>query len=442
MGTSTGLPNRTLLIERLDHAVLRGRRSGNRAAVLFVDLDRFKLVNDVYGHAVGDELLMAVALRLSVVLRPGDTLARLSGDEFVILCEDLNESAEVDAIAARVVAAVAEPFVLSSVGVNVTASVGIAFSGRGDQLSEQLLRDADAAMYQAKRKGGARHQIMDLRELDRAAERTNLEHDLRGALTRGELRTEYQPIIETRDGRITCAEALLRWDHPSHGAVMPTTFIPMAEQSGLITEIGRWVLDRACRDQLRWSKPDQTDHLTMSVNVSAHQLMAPDFIATVETVLAGADTDPELVTLEMTETVFVHDTERALIVLTDLKDLGVTLALDDFGTGYSSLTYLKQFPVDIVKIDRSFIADLEQDEASHSIVFAIVELAHLLGMTVVAEGVETAQQHLLLDDLGCDYCQGYYFARPMPARELQGLMQLPEAGETVHLPVLALAATV
>ena len=437
----TGLPNRTLLIERLDHAVLRGRRSGNRAAVLFVDLDRFKLVNDVYGHAVGDELLMAVAQRLTVVLRPGDTLARLSGDEFVILCEDLNESAEVDAITARVVAAVAEPFVLSSVGVNVTASVGVAFSGRGDQLSEQLLQDADTAMYHAKRKGGARHQIMDLRELDRATERTNLEHDLRGALTRGELRTEYQPIIETSNGRITCAEALLRWDHPSHGAVVPTTFIPMAEQSGLITEIGRWVLDRACRDGLRWRKPDETDHLTISVNVSAHQLMAPDFIATVETVLAGADTDPELVTLEMTETVFVHDTERALIVLTDLKDLGVTLALDDFGTGYSSLTYLKRFPVDIVKIDRSFVADLEQDEASHSIVSAIVELAHLLGMTVVAEGVETAQQHLLLDDLGCDCCQGYYFARPMPAGDLQVLMQDPDAGEPLHLPVLAPATT-
>ena len=437
----TSLPNRTLLIERLDQAVRRGRRSGNRAAVLFADLDRFKQVNDLYGQAVGDELLAAVAQRLILAVRPGDTLARLSGDEFVILCEDLNESAEVDAIAARVVAAMAVPFVLSGVAVNVTASVGIAFSGRGDQLSEQILQDADTAMYQAKRKGGARHQIVDLRELDRAAERTNLEHDLRSALSRGELRTEYQPIIETGDGRITAAEALLRWDHPSHGPVVPTTFIPMAEQSGLITEIGRWVLDQACRDRLRWRKPDRIDDLTMSVNVSAHQLMTPDFTATVETVLGGAGTDPQLVTLEVTESVFVHDTERALIVLTDLKDLGVTVALDDFGTGYSSLTYLKQFPIDIVKIDQGFVADVEQDEASHSIVLAIVELAHLLGMKVVAEGVETPEQHQLLADLGCDYCQGYYFARPMPAGDLQVLMQLPVAGDTLHLPVLAPAAT-
>lgn len=423
------------MIERLDHAVHRGRRSGNRAAVLFADLDRFKVVNDLYGHAVGDELLTAVAERLIVALRPGDTLARLSGDEFVILCEDLNEAAEVDAIAARVVDAVAAPFVLSGVTVNVTASVGIAFSGRGDQLSEQLLQDADTAMYQAKRKGGARHQIVDLRELDRAAERTNLEHDLGSASTRGELRTEYQPIIETSGGRIIGAEALMRWDHPSHGRVVPTTFIPLAEQSGLITEMGRWVLDQACRDRLRWRRPGRRDDLMMSVNVSAHQLMAPDFTATVEAVLSGTRTDPRLVTLEMTESVFVQDTERALLVLTDLKNLGVTLALDDFGTGYSSLTYLKQFPIDVVKIDQGFVADLEQDRASYFIVFAIVELAHLLGMTVVAEGVETVEQHQRLANLGCDYCQGYYFARPMSADDLQVMMQGLVGGGTPRLPL-------
>jgi diguanylate cyclase (GGDEF)-like protein len=430
----TGLPNRTLLIERLDHAVRRGRRSGKRAAVLFADLDRFKLVNDLYGHAVGDELLMAVAERLMIALRPGDTLARLSGDEFVILCEDLDESADVDAIAARVVDAVAAPFDLSGISVTVTASVGIAFSGRGDQLSEQLLQDADTAMYQAKRKGGARHQIVDLRELDRAAERTTLEHDLGGASTREEFRTDYQPIVGTSDGRITSAEALLRWDHPSHGPVAPTTFIPLAEQSGLITEMGRWVLEQACRDRLRWHQPDQRNDLKISVNVSTHQLMAPDFTETVEAVLSDTGTDPELVTLEMTESVFVQDTERALLVLNDLKDLGVTVALDDFGTGYSSLTYLKQFPIDVVKIDQGFVADLERDRASYFIVFAIVELAHLLGMTVVAEGVETVEQHHQLATLGCDYCQGYYFAHPMSADDLQSLMQESVAGGLAQLP--------
>ncbi len=436
----TGLPNRTLLIERLDHAVRRGRRSGKRAAVLFADLDRFKSVNDLYGHAIGDELLIAVAERLMVALRPGDTLARLSGDEFVILCEDLNEAAEVDAIAARVVEVVAAPFELSGGSVTVTASVGIAFSGRGDQLSEQLLQDADTAMYQAKRQGGARHQIVDLRELDRAAERTTLEHDLGGASKRGELRTEYQPIVDTSDGRIVSAEALLRWDHPSHGPVIPTTFIPLAEQTGLITEMGRWVLEQACRDRLRWREA-VADDLRMSVNVSAHQLMAPDFTATVEAVLSDTGTDPGLITLEMTESVFVQDTERALLVLNDLKDLGVALALDDFGTGYSSLTYLKQFPIDVVKIDQGFVADLELDRASYFIVFAIIELAHLLGMTVVAEGVETVEQHQHLARLGCDQCQGYYFAPPMSADDLQLLMADPAVGGAPRLPALSRATS-
>jgi diguanylate cyclase (GGDEF)-like protein len=432
----TGLPNRTLLLERLDHAVRRGRRSGKMAAVLFADLDRFKLVNDLHGHAVGDELLVAVAQRLTLALRPGDTLARMSGDEFVILCEDLDDPAEVDAIAARVVAAVSAPFVLTTVQVEVTASVGIAFSGRGDELSEQLLRDADTAMYQAKRGGGARHQIVDLREQDRTSRRASLEHDLRGALARGELRAVYQPIIATGDGRVTGAEALLRWDHPSRGSVAPTLFIPLAEQSDLITGIGRWVLDRACRDRFCGPDASGTDDLNMSVNVSANQLMAPDFTATVAAVLSGADTDPTMVTLEMTESVFVQDTERALVVLGELKDLGVTLALDDFGTGYSSLTYLKRFPIDIVKIDQDFVADLERDEASYSIVFTVVELAHLLGMTVVAEGVETTGQHEQLVALGCDFCQGFYFARPMSADDLHTLIQLPDSTGTVHPPAL------
>jgi diguanylate cyclase (GGDEF)-like protein len=421
----TGLPNRVLLLERLHHAVARGRRSGKTAAVLFADLDRFKLVNDLHGHRVGDELLVAVAQRLSAILRPGDTLARLSGDEFVIVCEDLDRPEQVEAIATRIDIALAAPFVLSDIALTMTASVGIAFAGRGDQLGEQLLNDADTGMYQAKRKGGARHQIVDLREQHRAAERASLEHDLRGAPARGELRIEYQPIVQTADGQITGVEALLRWAHPSRGLVMPNAFVPLAEQSGLITEIGRWVLEQACL---------QPDDLTMSVNVSGQQLMAPGFAAAVAAVLSDTDTDPTLVTLEVTETVFVQDSERALIVLNNLHRLGVTLALDDFGTGYSSLNYLKRFPIDIVKIDSSFVADLEHDASSHAIVFAVVGLAHVLGMTVVAEGVETAAQHEQLTSLGCDHCQGYYFAHPMPADDLDALMQQPAADGTVHLP--------
>jgi EAL domain-containing protein (putative c-di-GMP-specific phosphodiesterase class I) len=253
-------------------------------------------------------------------------------------------------------------------------------------------------MYQAKRKGGARHQI------------------------------------------ITGVEALLRWAHPSRGVVSPLVLVPLAEHSGLITDIGRWVLERACSDRHRWQNRRQIDDLTMSVNVSAHQLMSPGYAATVAAVLSGTDTGPSLVTLEVTESVFVQDSERALIVLRELKHLGLRLALDDFGTGYSSLNYLKRFPIDIVKIDREFIGDLDHDRMSHAIVSAVVALAHTVGMTVVAEGVETAEQHKELASLGCDSCQGYYFARPMPAEDLDILMQQRVTDGTVHLPALATAA--
>ena len=437
----TGLPNRTLLLERLDQAVRRGRRSGKMAAVLFADLDRFKQVNDLHGHGVGDELLVAVAQRLTRALRQGDTLARMSGDEFVILVEDLDHRSEVDEIAARVVATVAEPFVLAGVEVDVTVSLGIAFSGRGDELSEQLLLDADTAMYQAKRSGGARHQIVDLREQDRVAQRASLEQDLHGASARGELRAEYQPIVATGDGHIRGVEALLRWNHPSRGSLAPTAFIPLAEQSALIGEIGRWVLERACRDRRAWRTDVLPDDLRMSVNVSTAQLMASDFGATVAAVLSRADVDPATLILEITESVFVEDAERALIVLGELKHLGVSLALDDFGTGYSSLDYLKRFPIDIVKIDQSLVAALEQDLASSSIVFAVVELAHRLGMTVVAECVETAAQHDQLASIGCDYCQGFYFAHPMSAADLRTVIRSPAAEGTFPSPTLVPVAS-
>ncbi len=432
----TGLPNRVLLLERLEHTVLHGRRSGAVAAILFADLDRFKKVNDLYGHSVGDELLVAVADRLRAVVRPGDTLARTSGDEFVVLCEDINGRSHADSIASRIGAAVAAPFELSVGEVLMTASVGIAFSGPTDQLSEQLLQDADTAMYQAKRKGGARHQIVDLREQHRADERATLERDLRGASKRGELRTEYQPIVETGTGRIIGVEALLRWAHPSRGAVSPTVLVPLAERGGLITEIGRWVLDNACSDRHRWKREHASDDLSISVNVSVHQLMSPDYATTVAAVLAKTNTDPGVVTLEVTESVFVQDSERALVVLNELKRIGVKLALDDFGTGYSSLTYLRQFPIDILKIDQTFVADLGDDPASHAIIASVVELAHMLGMTVVAEGVETARQHDRLGSLGCDSCQGFYFAKPMTADNLVELTEGRANDRGVLLPSL------
>lgn len=433
----TGLPNRALLLERLDHAVLRGRRSNKLAAVLFADLDQFKLVNDMHGHAVGDELLMAVANRLTSVLRPGDTLARMSGDEFVILCEDLDTPEEIDAIAARVVSAIATPFDLSGVRVDITASVGIAYAGRGDHLSSQLLMDADAAMYQAKRGGGDHHRVIDLRERRLASERIRLRRQLRGAHQRGELRTVYQPIVATRSGRITGVEALLRWDHPTAGVILPEVLVPLAEQSGLITEIGGWVLGRACPDRHRWNNDWEAGDFTVAINVSVYQLMSANFARSVASVLSETSTDPRLLTLEVTESVFVQDSERAQVVLRELKRLGVNLALDDFGTGYSSLNYLKRFPIDIVKIDRGFIADMVQEPASHAIVSAVTELAHQLGMTVVAEGVETAQQRDQLMLLGCDYSQGFYFAHPMSADTLDTLMGRRIAAATRHLPQAA-----
>ncbi|MEA2614796.1 MAG: hypothetical protein QOE72_579, partial [Chloroflexota bacterium] len=329
----TGLPNRIVLLERLEHALLRSRRSARMAAVLFVDLDQFKAVNDMHGHQVGDELLVAVAERVTGLLRPGDTLARLSGDEFVILCEDVAGRSEIDAIAARIGARLADLFVLASCDVHTTASIGIALTGRGDHLPEEVLHDADLAMYQAKRKGGARHQLIDLGEQRLVEQRASLQRDLRGACRGGELRMEYQPIVRTVDGRIVGVEALLRWAHPSRGLVSPSTLVPLAEQAGLITEIGQWVLEQACRDLRSWRDHHHTDDLAVSVNVSAHQLMSADFTATVEDVLLTTDTAPELVTLELTESVFVRDSQRALLVLNNLKRLGVMLALDDFGTG-------------------------------------------------------------------------------------------------------------
>ncbi len=423
----TGLPNRLLLLERLEHALLRSLRSRDPVAILFVDLDRFKLVNDSHGHLIGDELLVAVADRMASLIRPGDTLARLSGDEFVVVCEAITKKLQIHLIARRIVEALGSPFPLDDVVVEVSASVGIAFSTPKATDPEELLREADIAMYQAKRRGGGTHQVVDVREQGLAERMVVLQRDLALAAQRGELRTEYQPIVRICDGRILGAEALLRWDHPLFGLIPPTTLIPLAEQSGAINDIGRWVLERACPDLHRWGAGntggDGPPHaFGMAVNVSAHQLMAPEFVATVAEVLEATGTVAHDLTLEVTESVFIHDPKRAQLVLSDLKALGVLIALDDFGTGYSSLSFLKHFPVDSVKIDRIFTADLVHDPASHAIASKMIELAHLLDLSVVTEGVETAAQRDEARHMGSEYYQGYYFARPMSAESLDELM--------------------
>jgi diguanylate cyclase (GGDEF)-like protein len=430
----TGLPNRILLSQRLDHAVMRALRSGKKLAVLFVDMDRFKEVNDTLGHKIGDMLLMAIADRLTLILRPGDTLARMAGDEFVILCEDLDSAAVAEDLAARVGTCLADPFKFDDHELEMSASVGIAFSGEGVDVPERILQDADAAMYQAKSTGGAHHQIIDLREQDLAQAEASLLHDLRGALSRGELQTLYQPIVRTTDGAVTGVEALLRWADPARGLIMPKVIIPLAEESGLIIDIGRWVLEQACRARTVLDG-SHLEPVMMSVNISPHQLMAPNFAGDVAAVLAQTGTDPGTVTLEVTEGVFLHDDDRAFAVLKALKELGVSVALDDFGTGYSSLSYLRRFPADVVKLDDAFVGDLD-DPITSAITSAVVDLAHVLGMTVVAEGVESIEQHAQVLALGCDACQGFLFAEPMTVGALGGLMDRGTGDGELLLPVI------
>ncbi|MDQ6607575.1 MAG: EAL domain-containing protein [Actinomycetota bacterium] len=429
----TGLPNRALLLQRLEHAFLRGQRSGRTTAVFFVDLDEFKGINDTYGHQVGDELLVAVGDRLTELLRPGDSLARLYGDEFVVLCEDLHDSPEADGIAARFDDALARPFTLSTVKLELRASIGIAFTGRGSEAPAELIHDADLAMYRTKRDKQADHKVFDLRALHLAEHQAGLSRGLAGASGRGELDVAYQPIVSSGDGRLAGLEALMRWTHPSRGAVAPTVFIPFAERSGQIIEMGGWVLEQSWSDRDSWQRQTPAE-ISMSVNVSAHQFMAAGFVDKVTAVLATSAADARLLTLEVPDGVLVRDLERALIVLGELKAIGVKLALDDFGTGYSSLGHLKQLPVDTIKVGRGFIVDIVADPASSAILTAIVQLAHGLGMNVVAKGVETAEQQRTLSQLGCDLCQGFYFAHPMPAASVAALIRPDSRGGGSYLP--------
>lgn len=417
----TALPNRRLLQERIEQAAHRAHSS--TAAVLFADLDGFKAVNDTYGHQAGDELLTAVAQRLSKLVRSGDTLARVSGDEFVFLCEELSDASDAELLAARVNAVLAEPFVLRDVDtpVSMTASVGIAYAGPGAEISDQLMVEADIAMYQVKRRGGSGHQIIDMREALRTMDLHRLEQDLRHALAADELEVVYQPIMRNPEGSIAGVEALLRWTHPQQGPIPPTTIIRVAEQSAMIAEVGAWMLARSCRDHAQWLADHPTISLDLAVNVSARQLLDPGFPKLVTSVLEQTDTDPGALVLEVTESIFIEDDGDAHRILIELDDLGIRLSLDDFGTGYSSLRYLCRLPIHIVKIDRSFISDLDRP-ATKSIVTAITGLAHDLGLDLVAEGIETQYQADQVSALGCQHVQGFLFAKPMPAVAISALL--------------------
>jgi diguanylate cyclase (GGDEF)-like protein len=417
------LPNRALFMDRLEQALARAGRREKAVAVLFLDLDNFKVVNDSLGHHAGDQLLVAAAKRLNTCLRRNDTLARFGGDEFTILLEDVRDIKEVTLVAKRIQGALRAPFAIEERTVFTTASIGIAFSTPGHDVPEILLRDADLAMYRAKANGRAHYEIFDAGMNAEAMKRLELETDLRNAIQNGELRAYYQPIVELETGRLAGMETLVRWQHPRRGLVSPAEFIPIAEEAGLIVPIGRWVLAEACSQVRAWMDCyPEAFPLTVNVNLSGRQFQHPGLLDEVAQVLRESGVAPHHLKLEVTESVTMHDAAAAIGILQQLKDLGLQLAIDDFGTGYSSLAYLRRFPLDTLKIDYSFVRHLEDEAENLAIIRMIVELAKVLHLNVTAEGIETETQAAALRRLGCDYGQGYYFGRPMPAAEIEPLI--------------------
>jgi diguanylate cyclase (GGDEF)-like protein len=418
--TLTGLPNRALFLDRLGHALARSRRVDEGLAVLFLDLDDFKLVNDSLGHAAGDELLRGVAQRLSTSLRPGDTAARFGGDEFTVLLEQVADATEAAAIAERLRAALAVPLSVAGRSLVAGVSVGLAgsFVGEDAATASALLQAADLALYQAKAAGKGQLVVFDDSMQRRATARLELVHALRQAVAHEDFVVYYQPQIDTASGQLVGVEALVRWQHPERGLVEPVDFIGLAEETGLILPLGLWVLRMACRQAQSWRAQNDGRPLLLSVNLSPMQVRQPDLVAEVAAILAETGLPADALCLEITESVLLEDAEATTRTLQALRALGVHLAIDDFGTGYASLSYLQRFPVETVKIDRSFIAALGESAGGMAIVEAVTALAHQLGLAVVAEGIETAAQSALVEQVGCDQSQGFYVAHPLPAEEL------------------------
>ncbi|HVN33847.1 MAG TPA: EAL domain-containing protein [Casimicrobiaceae bacterium] len=421
----TGLPNRTLLADRVGQAIARAHRSGGKLAVLFLDLDRFKNVNDSFGHAVGDMLLTAVAARLTASRREEDTVARLGGDEFIVSIPDVADAAEAESVAARILSDLAKPFTINGHQLHADVSIGIALYPRDGDTAETLMRNADTAMYHAKESGRGNYQFFSAQLTERVSRRLSTETSLRRALERGEFRVNYQPLMNLGSGRVDGAEALLRWPQQDERLVSPVEFIPIAEETGLIVPLGEWVLLEACAQAQAW----QTLHpgLRIAVNLSARQFRQKNLIGMIEQVLGESRLHPSLLELELTEGMLMHNVEEATGILARLDEIGVRLAIDDFGTGYSSLSYLKRFPIHTLKIDRSFVRDISTDPDDAAIVTAIVAMARSLNLRVTAEGVETEEQAAFLRSLTCDQAQGFHFGRPMPAAEFAARIHLPGA---------------
>ncbi|MCU4183789.1 PAS domain S-box protein [Acidiferrimicrobium sp. IK] len=425
----TGLPNRALLIDRLDHALAAGRRSGTRTGVLFVDIDGFKNVNDALGHVVGDRLLIEMGRRLQASVRPGDSVARFGGDEFVLVCVDVSDS-DVAGLVERVTGVLATPFSIAGAESIIGASIGITLS-RPESTSHRLLSEADAAMYRAKAQGRGRASRFDDSLQIRAETMFHGERALRAGMRRGELVAHYQPIVDLRTLKVRGFEALARWQTGDGNLISPVDFIPTAEATGLIVGLGQMILDHAAREVAGWNRDDPTsDPLWVSVNLSARQLDDPTLAGLVTEILAAGGLAPELLHLEITETAVMDDIERSLPVLEELKRSGVHLAIDDFGTGYSSLAYLSQLPVDTLKIDRSFVRNLGISDEDTSIVRSVIGLADAMHLTCVAEGVETALQQGALIGLGCELGQGYLWSPPLEPSQVPGWLRSHRDGLT------------
>ena len=419
----TGLPNRALFMDRLGHALARVGRSKEPVAVLYVDLDNFKLVNDSLGHEAGNQLLAGVAGRLKACLRPEDTVARLGGDEFAVLLEDIADEGEATRAALQIAEELRSPFVLGGREVFATPSIGIALGPSTGTLAEDLLRSADRAMYRAKNSSEVYSLASEAGATGKALKRLELEGDLRRAIEREQFRVCYQPMVSLENGRIVGMEALVRWEHPERGLLLPSEFVPVAEENALIIPIGSWVLRRACEQARAWQEQyPSISHLKVWVNLSAKQFQQPKLVEEVAGALQESGLHPSCLGLEITENIAMEDTGSTTKTLRDLADLKVRLAIDDFGTGYSSLSALHRFPVEVLKIAHSFVKGLTDDSEDTVFLSAIIDLARTLGMQTVAEGVETAKQLALLRELGCEMAQGNYFSEPVLGEEATALL--------------------
>jgi len=431
----TGLPNRTLLMDRVKQAFVANSRSGSYGALLFIDLDNFKTINDTLGHDVGDTLLRLAAQRLKLCVREGDTVARLGGDEFIVVVEDLSQNeneaaAQVKTVGEKIIAALGQIYSLADHDCHSTPSIGVALIGNQQSSVDELLKQADLALYQAKAAGRNTVRFFDPHMQAAVSARVALETDLRDALLRREFILYYQAQVEA-GGRCTGAEVLVRWQHPQHGVVFPDKFIPLSEETGLILPLGHWVLETACTQLASWASQPDTAHLTLAVNVSGKQLHQRDFVEQVLSVLEKTGADPSKLKLELTESHLLTEVENAINKMGALRERGINFALDDFGTGYSSLSYLKRLPLEKLKIDRSFIMDVLTNPNDAAIAKTIVALAQSLGLHVIAEGVETVEQQQFLALHGCHWYQGYLYSRPVPLAEFEHFLLSKQLAATV-----------